>query len=384
MPLHFERAEYDSRIARAVAAMQARGLDGMLLFNQSSRYYLTGYDSFGFVLFECLYLGADGRLMLLTRPTDVPAAFHTSIITDVRVWHDKADADPARQLRDIVAEFGARGRKLGVEYQTWGLTGRNAMKVNAAFDGFATLVDESELIARLRLVKSDAELVYSRRAGELADAALAEARKLARAGAFEGDILAAAQGAVFKGGGDYPGNEFTIASAEGALLPRYFSGRRHLAEKDQLILQLGGAYRRYHASLMATILTGEADAIHRRMFAACHEALTEIHAALKPGLRIEEMYAIYARASERHGFSAEHRLSACGYSLGAAYHPTWMDWPWIFPGSDVIAEPNMVFYVHMILMDRENGRALALADTSVVTQTGSQRLSHAPLELLVV
>ncbi len=384
MPLHFERAEYDTRISRAVAAMQARGLDGMLLFNQSSRYYLTGYDSFGFVLFECLYLGADGRLMLLTRPTDVPAAFHTSIITDVRVWHDKADADPARQLRDIVAEFGCAGRRLGVEYQTWGLTGRNAMKVNAAFDGFATLTDESELIAQLRLVKSDAELVYSRKAGELADAALAEARKLARAGAFEGDILAAAQGAVFKGGGDYPGNEFTIASAEGALLPRYFSGRRHLSEKDQLILQLGGAYRRYHASLMATILTGEADAIHRRMFKACHEALTEIHGTLKPGLRIEEMYGIYARASERAGFNAAHRLSACGYSLGAAYHPTWMDWPWIFPGSDVVAEPNMVFYVHMILMDRESGHALALADTSVVTKTGSERLSHAPLELLVV
>ena len=81
---------------------------------------------------------------------------------------------------------------------------------------------------------------------------------------------------------------------------------------------------------------------------------------------------------------AIHRLSACGYSLAPPItRPGW-DWPWIFPGSDVVAEPNMVFYVHMILMDRESGHALALADTSVVTKTGSERLSHAPLELLVV
>ena len=45
-------------------------------------------------------------------------------------------------------------------------------------------------------------------------------------GAFEGDILAAMQGAVFKGGGDYAGNEFIIGSGPGALPCRYYSGRR--------------------------------------------------------------------------------------------------------------------------------------------------------------
>ena len=41
-------------------------------------------------------------------------------------------------------------------------------------------------------------------------------------------------GAVFRGGGDYAGNEIIIGSGMGALLCRYLSGRRHLDPEDQL------------------------------------------------------------------------------------------------------------------------------------------------------
>jgi Xaa-Pro dipeptidase len=47
--------------------MAERGLHGLLLFRQESMYYLTGYDTFGYCFFQCLYLGAVGRLVLLTR-----------------------------------------------------------------------------------------------------------------------------------------------------------------------------------------------------------------------------------------------------------------------------------------------------------------------------
>lgn len=47
---------------RACAAMTEEGLDGLLLFRQESMYYLTGYDAFGFVFFQCVYLGAAGDM----------------------------------------------------------------------------------------------------------------------------------------------------------------------------------------------------------------------------------------------------------------------------------------------------------------------------------
>src|SRR6266446_3406635 len=99
MALHFTSDEFASRRAKAIAAMQAGGLDGLLMFRQESMYYLTGYDTFGYVFFQCLYLGADGRVTLLTRAPDRLQAQHTSVIEDIRIWVDQPDADPALDLR---------------------------------------------------------------------------------------------------------------------------------------------------------------------------------------------------------------------------------------------------------------------------------------------
>ena len=88
--------------------MQVRNLDGLLMFRQESMYYLTGYDSFAYIVFQCLYLHADGSLTLLVRPPDKHVALYTSTITDIRIWRDGID-DPIAMLRDILDEVNCRG-----------------------------------------------------------------------------------------------------------------------------------------------------------------------------------------------------------------------------------------------------------------------------------
>ena len=63
--LHFSEEELGDRRARACAEAAQRGLEGLLLVRQESLYYLTGYDTFGYVFFQCLYLGAGGTMTLL-------------------------------------------------------------------------------------------------------------------------------------------------------------------------------------------------------------------------------------------------------------------------------------------------------------------------------
>src|SRR5260221_948918 len=233
MALHFTSDEFASRRAKAIAAMQASGLDGLLMFRQESMYYLTGYDTFGYVFFQCLYLGADGRLMLLTRAPDFLHAQHTSDIEDIRVWIDAPNADPAAELREYLRRFNLAGKTLGVEWESYGLTARSGMRLQAAFDGFADLVDASDLVTRQRLSKSSTELRYVREAARLADLALDEAHRLAAPGVDEAEILAAMQSIIIRHGGDDPANEFIIGSGDDALLCRYKSGRRKLSTQDQ-------------------------------------------------------------------------------------------------------------------------------------------------------
>ena len=379
--LHFPREEFHRRREAAVAELQRRGLRALLMFRQESMYWLTGYDTFGYVYFQCLVLTDDGRLALLTRAPDRLQARFTSIVEDVRIWADGADAQPARELRALLQELGCGGATLGVEWEAYGLTARNGQVLAATLAGFATLVDASDLTSRLRLVKSPAEIAHVRRAAELADAALAEAERLAAPGAFEGDILAAMQGAVFRGGGDDPANEYIIGSGAGAQMCRYYSGRRRLDIDDQLTLEFAGAWRHYHACLMRTFLIGHADPRLIEMHAACAEALHAAEAALRPGEPLGAVFDAHAHALDGRGMRA-HRLNACGYSLGTTFAPNWMDWPMLYAGQDVTAQPGMVFFIHIIVFDAERGLAMTLGRTSLVTDAGAESLSRASIALV--
>ncbi|MEQ8322863.1 MAG: Xaa-Pro peptidase family protein [Rhodospirillales bacterium] len=381
MTLHFSAAEFSGRRDRTCAAMADAGLDGMLLFRQESMYYLTGYDTFGYVFFQCLYLGADGTMTLLTRAPDLRQAQNTSVIQDIRIWVDAPDADPARELRGILEEHGCKGKRLGVEYESYGLTARNGKRLDAALDGFCDLEDASELISRLRVVKSAAEIAYVRRAAELADDALDAAIEVAAPGVSESDVLAAMQGAVFKGGGGYPGNPFIIGSAEDALLCRTKAGRRSLDPNDQLNIEWAGAYLHYHAAMFRTLVFGDMPDRQKQMYDVAHEALLAVEGALRPGNIVGDAFQAHADVIDRAGMR-EHRLNACGYSLGTTFQPNWMDWPMLYADNPVEIEPGMVYFCHMIIFDSDAQLAMCLGETVLTTDGAAERLSRSPLDLI--
>ncbi len=382
MPIHFTAAELDARRAVATAGMKRRGLDALLMFRQESMFYLTGYDTFGYVFFQSIVLNADGRMTLLTRSADQRQAKFTSVVDDVRVWVDREGSNPAEDLKTILIEHGLKGKKLGVEYDSYGLTARNGKLLDAAMQGFATLEDASDLVTKQRLIKSVAEITYVRRAAELADKAWNAAVETAKPGAFEGDILAAMHGEIFRGGGDDPGNEFIIGSGPGALMCRYFTGRRHLDANDQLTLEWAGTYRHYHSALMRTLRIGKPPARQLELWKAAQDALLACEAALKPGKAVGDVFEAHAKSLDAAGLSSA-RLNACGYSLGTTYAPNWMDWPMLFKDNPVIAAPGMVFFIHMIIFDDNTGLAATLGRTSLVTEKGSEALSKASLEFVV-
>jgi Xaa-Pro dipeptidase len=382
MPIHFTADELAGRRAAAIVQMRERGLDALLMFRQESMYYLTGYDTFGYVFFQTIILTVDGRMTLLTRSADQRQAKFTSVVGDVRVWVDREGANPAADLKAILQEHGLAGARVGVEWDAYGLTARNGRLLDAALAGFATLEDASDLVTRLRLIKSPAEITCVAKAAELADRAWDAAVATSGPGAFEGDILAAMHSEIYRGGGDDPANEFIVGSGPGAMMCRYFTGRRSLDASDQLTLEFAGSYRHYHAALMRTLRVGKPPARQLELWKAAQEALLACEAALKPGRTVGEVFDAHARSLDAAGLSSA-RLNACGYSLGTTYAPNWMDWPMLYKGNPVVAAPGMVFFIHMIIFDDASGLAATLGRTSLVTATGAEVLSKASLDFVV-
>jgi len=382
MPIHFKPEEMQDRKNRAAAAIAGAGLDALLVFKQESMYWLTGYDTFGFSMFQCMVVTADGHIALLTRAPDRGTALYTSDVEDLRIWVDVEGMNPATDLKAMLDDLGLAGSRVGIELDSYGLKASNWRLIEAELDGFLTWTDASTLIQELRRTKSPAELAYVRRAAELADDAWDEAVRLTAAGVSEAEILAAMQGAVFLGGGDYAGNELIIGSGPGALMVRYTSGRRTLDPNDQLTLEWCGVQRRYHAAMMRTILVGRPDPVQVEMHRACEEALLACEAAIAPGNTMGSVFTAHADVLDAAGYR-KHRLNACGYGMGAVYAPVWTDWPMIYEGNPLAFEADQTYFLHMILLDLDNQRAMTLGHTVVVTETGCERLSRSPLDLVL-
>jgi len=383
MGLHFSAEEFKNRKDKVIKLLKEEKLDAILMFRQESMYWLTGYDTFGYVFFQTLVLDKKGNIILLTRAPDLRQAQNTSNINDVRIWVDRNGSDPTEDLKIILDELNLKGKNIGVEYEAYGLTGRNALRLNKSLENYCSIKDTSELVTKLRVIKSNEEINYVKKAANLADKALSEVWKHAKAGVSESKILAEMNKVIFEGGGDYPANEFIIGSGKNALLCRYQAEKQILNSRDQLTIEWAGTYRHYHSAMFRTIPIGKADPKHYKMHEACIETLSNCEIKLKPGNKIGEVFDIHAKTFDDLGYKNS-RMNACGYSLGATFSPNWMDWPMLYTGNPYVIKPGNIFFMHMILMDSENNLAMNLGETYLVTESGNERLGNQKLDLVVI
>ncbi len=234
--LPFTREEHLDRQARLRAKLQERGQDAMLVFAQESMFWLTGYDTGGYVYYQCLVVPADGRQpILLTRRPDLVQAKQTSIIEDIRIWWDAEDANPAQDLKVILEELGLGGKKIAIELNTHGLTGWNLYRTQQTIGDWCTLEDDVHSIRWLRLIKSPAEIEYTRKAARILDTSLNAVIDAARPGILDSDLKAVYLTSILGQGADMPPNAPLFNSGPRAVYGRGVSDPRRLEAQDQIL-----------------------------------------------------------------------------------------------------------------------------------------------------
>jgi len=376
--IHFTREEFADRQLRARECMAAEGLDGVLLFKFEDMYWLTGFDSDGFTIFGCMFIGTDGHLTQLARPADLGNASYSSICDDIRVAPDSQDKPRSGQIREMLDSLGMQGKRIGIQVDTMGLTPRLFLQIQAELEHWCDLIVAPDFIRELRLVKSPQELDYLRKAGEIMDVVMGKTIDATFSGAYEGDIYATFYDTLFRMGADLPAHIPPLGSGKSALNLRYTSKRKHVFNNDQVTLELGVAYRHYHAASMCVVLTGpEVNERHLKMHETSVIALEAVQSILRPGTTVGEIYDAYRSTLEDNG-EKDAVLTVCGYTMGATCPPTWMEQPLIFAGNPLVLEENMSFFTHMILNDRESGRSMAVAEQAIITHDEPEIITHVP------
>ena len=385
MALPFEVSEYEARIERTRAAMRDARLDLLLLVHQESLYYLFGYDQIGYWVYQTVVLSADGSApTAICRRADELMIRESPFIKEIRPWMDDSHVNPGAFTVDILRErhgLSARPR-IGIEKKTHALLPYYYDLLRAAIPDGVELVDASDLVTELRLLKSPAELAYMRRAAQIMDRAFTAAFAAARPGARECDLNATVLHTLSSLGADYPAVAPPIASGPRTLTQTHGAATERVMQNgDPFTIEIGAPYKRYHAVAVHSGHLGEPAPEIRRLYDGLREGIEAGLEMIRPGLPAARVATTVVGRLEAQGLSRKGRH--VGYGIGIGYPPTWLDNLRIKETDPHALHEGMTFFLFAGALTKRGDRCLYLGEPVAVSRDGCERLSALPRELRV-
>jgi Xaa-Pro dipeptidase len=375
----FEPAELEARQARARTALEAAGIELMIVTGPENIFWLTGQQTPGYYTFQALFFPTGSAPFFLIRQLESLNCRANSHIEDVVTYQD--DETPAAATVKLLEARGLARARLAIEKRGWFLTVALAEQLEAAFGEIA---DGSGLIEQLRQVKSPVEIAFLEVAAGYVDVGMRAAIDVLRLGATENDLVAAMfQGSV-AAGSEYFGMEPLVSVGPRSGVPHGTWRRRALAAGDPAFLEMAAVHNRYHAALMRCGWIGQPPDLARRMYDACLEGLQAALDALKPGATCAEVHGACQAVIDKRGFTDAFRKRT-GYATGVSFAPDWGEGNVLslFRGVDRLIEPGMAFHIPPALRDY-GVFTVGVSETAVVTETGCRTLGSIPRDMIVV
>ncbi|MDA8194923.1 MAG: M24 family metallopeptidase [Thermaerobacter sp.] len=385
----FSREEYEARNAQMKARMAQAGCEVLIVADPANMNYLTGYDGWSFYVPQVVVLALDlDEPLWIGRQQDASGARLTCWMATTAIEHYPDDyvQSSSKHPMDYVADVLRRRRldraHIAVELDAYYFTALAGRRLEHALSQ-ARFQDGSLWVNRIRIIKSEAEIVRMRRAAAIADETMATAIMGIAAGVRECDVAGEIVRAQLRGtpefGGDYPAIVPLMPSGARSGTPHLSWTDRRYAPGDALNIEIAGCYERYHVPLSRSVVIGPPSPNLSHLADVVVEGVDAALAAVKPGVACETVEAAWQAVLRRHGYSKESRV---GYSVGLNYPPDWGEHTAsLRPGDDTELVPNMTF--HLIPGMWLDGYGLEISETFRVTATGCETFTQTERRLFI-
>lgn len=387
--LTFAVEEFQGRLTQTKQRMAARGIDVLIVTDPANMNYLSGYNAWSFYVHQALIIFIDEiEPYWVGRGLDANAARHTTWLDDDHI-HPYADhyiqsmvRHPMDFVSDLLRAHHRGNRTIGVELDTYYFTARSYLRLLNGLPG-ATIVDETNLVNWIRIVKSDQEIAYIKKAAKISEKAMQVAYDTIDRGVRECDVAASISYAQISGtdeyGGDYPSIVPLLPTGEKTAACHLTWTDETFKEGEPVIIELAGCHERYHSPLARTAVVGQSTQELTNLSEIVLEGLNAALDTAKPGVTCEEVEAAWHESITKNGVEKESRI---GYSAGLNYPPDWGEHTAsLRPGDRTVLEPNMVF--HMIPTIDLGHIGMEISEAFRVTESGVEKLADFPEELFV-
>jgi Xaa-Pro aminopeptidase len=356
----FPEAEYQRRYRRARELMAKAGLDGLLVSELNNYRYFTGHRT-PTKNRPCLFvLPLDGPPLILGATYGAGAAKQMSWVQTVEEYEVPLKAE---HLRQVLLKSGLGGKTVGAEAHdrffggAW--TGVSHGEYQRLLGEMATttFVDASELIWRLRMVKSQLEQNCLARVCQITGTAFERTFRAARSGMSERQVAQLLVGAMMEEGADFPSQgrpgpcAFLIVDASRPLGELHAPTDKRLGPGDLLHIDTGAIYNGYCADFARLATVGPANPEQKAQW---QEVRRRMDAALS-----------VVRAGNRLGDISVH------------WHGVGLDGvepPFVGNHDDLLMERGMALALEEIIYS-ERGETFHLEENVIVTEMGYDLLT---------
>lgn len=366
---------YQTRQSRLAKAMQAAGLEALVINPGSSLIYLTGLH---FHLMERPVVaffvpGGAPKLVLpdleAGKTQGLPFPLQAYTYTDNPATWQHAFDQAAR-----AAEID--GLRVGLEPTRLRVLELRFLEAAAPQ---AKFISAEDCLAELRMRKDQEETRRMKRAVEIAQQALETTLPAIRAGISERELASEFTLQLMRAGSESE-MPFTpiVASGPNSANPHAVPTGRILEPGDLLVLDWGAAYGGYISDLTRTFAIGEIDAELTKIYRVVEQANAAGRAVARPGIPAGDVDRAARRVIDEAGYG-KFFIHRTGHGIGMEGH----EGPYIYAENELILAPGMAFTVEPgIYLPGRGG--VRIEDDVVITETGAESLSDWPRELTII
>jgi Xaa-Pro aminopeptidase len=362
------------RISRLRSAFEAHHIDGLLVSQPESRFYLSGYsghdlpprDSAGYLLITA------SKALLLTDPRTTEQAMHESPDFEV-VTYSAGHCGPERVAQTAP---GLGIQRLGFEaihlpYAIWA-------EIQHDLPSGVALVPVDRLVDDLRVIKDAEELASLQDAVDVLDHCLANVLSGVEPGMTERQVARMVETYLLEHA-DGPSFPSIVASGPNASVPHAVPSDRRIQEGEPLKIDIGARASGYCSDMTRTVCLGKPrDSRLGELHAIVLEAQNQAERTVRPGMTGREADALSRDVITRAGYG-EAFLHGLGHGIGLEVHEP----PWLSQSrGDEPLRPGMVFSIEPgIYLPGWGG--VRIEDLVVLEETRARVLCRSPKDLVL-
>ena len=386
--LKFSREEYAERLAKTRKAMEAKGIDLLIVSDPSNMAWLTGYDGWSFYVHQAVIVPPQGEPIWYGRVQDANGAkrtcylHHDNILSYPDHYVQSTERHPMDFLAGILGERKWDKLTIGVEMDNYWFSAAAFASLKKHLPN-ARFTDATALVNWQRAVKSAREIDYMRKAARIVEAMHARIAEKIEVGMRKCDLVAEIYDAGLRGvngfGGDYPAIVPLLPSGADATAPHLTWDDKPMKRGEGTFFEVSGCYHRYHCPLSRTVFLGKPTQEFLDAEKATLEGMEAGLAAAKPGNTCEDIANSFYAVLKKHGIVKDNRT---GYPIGLSYPPDWGERTMsLRPGDHTELKPGMTFHFMTGLWLENMG--LEITESILITETGAECLASVPRQLLV-